>query len=94
MAASSRFCSTMVSKYKVLFPGQGSQYVGMTKSLPSRLPLPLENLFNTANDILGYNIRDICIHGPVDTLNATVYCQPAVVVASLAAYQYSRAQVI
>jgi len=67
----------------VLFPGQGSEYVGMGGKL---LAYPkVEKMYKTANNILGYNLLDMCLHGPKDVLSSTVHSQPAVLVTSLAA---------
>lgn len=74
-----------MSQYKFLFPGQGSQYVGMTGRFS---PPTVDTLFSTANDILGYDIRTLCLEGPQDSLNKTLHCQPAVVIASLTAYEH------
>lgn len=69
----------------ILFPGQGVQYVGMGKSL---LKIPeVKDMYKVANDILGYDLLELCLRGPQDKLNQTIYCQPAIYVASLAALQ-------
>ena len=44
-------------------------------------------LFEDASKILGYDLLTLCLNGPVEELNKTVNCQPAIVVASLAALQ-------
>ncbi|XP_057666911.1 probable malonyl-CoA-acyl carrier protein transacylase, mitochondrial [Diorhabda carinulata] len=69
----------------ILFPGQGTQYVGMAKDL-MKFPMA-KDLFELANYILGYNLLKICLEGPKETLDQTKYCQPAVMVASLAALE-------
>ena len=48
-----------------LFPGQGSQEVGMGKELYNSLPQAAE-LLDQANEILGYNMKDILFHGPIE----------------------------
>ena len=69
----------------LLFPGQGSQFVGMGKKL---IDIPkVQEIFEHANEILGYDLLDICLNGPKEKLNKTVYCQPAVFVTSLAAVE-------
>jgi len=69
----------------VLFPGQGSQFVGMGAKL---VAYPgVEKMYKTASSILGYNLLDICLHGPKDVLSKTVNSQPAVLVTSLAAVE-------
>ncbi|XP_056373378.1 malonyl-CoA-acyl carrier protein transacylase, mitochondrial isoform X2 [Hyla sarda] len=67
----------------VLFPGQGSQQVGMASGL---LKYPnVQAMFLTAHKVLGYDLLDLCLRGPADMLNKTVHCQPAVFITSLAA---------
>ena len=74
-----------MSSYAFLFPGQGSQVVGMTKKfrdVPS-----VARIFATAERVLGYDLKALCLRGPQEVLDQTVHCQPAVVVASLAALE-------
>ncbi|KAM4748694.1 malonyl-CoA-acyl carrier protein transacylase, mitochondrial [Rhinophrynus dorsalis] len=67
----------------VLFPGQGSQVVGMARGL---LKYPnVRTMFNAAHKVLGYDLLDLCLHGPEEMLNKTVHCQPALFVTSMAA---------
>ncbi len=61
----------------LIFPGQGSQYVGMGSSLNSGVRSSA-TVFRMADEILGFSISDICFNGPPEKLNATEYCQPAV----------------
>ena len=69
----------------MLFPGQGSQFVGMAKQL---LPFPgVQEMFTKASDILGYDLLSLCLVGPKETLDKTIHCQPAVFVTSLAALE-------
>lgn len=69
----------------ILFPGQGTQYVGMSKDL---LKFPkARDLFELSNYILGYDLLKLCLEGPKDKLDQTKYCQPAVMVCSLAAIE-------
>jgi len=74
-----------------LFPGQGAQTVGMAKELYASLPAA-KALFDQAREILGYDLLDVCVNGPVEKLNSTVVSQPAIYVASLAALELLRAQ--
>ncbi|KAG2541468.1 malonyl CoA-acyl carrier protein transacylase-like [Panicum virgatum] len=73
-----------------LFPGQGAQTVGMgaeAQSVPAAA-----KLFNQANDILGYDLLDLCTNGPKEKLDSTVISQPAIYVTSLAAVEVLRAR--
>lgn len=69
----------------ILFPGQGSQYVGMGEKLLFYPGVP--KLFEMASDILGYDLLTLCLNGPKKELDKTVHCQPAIFVTSLAAIQ-------
>ena len=60
-----------------VFPGQGAQFVGMGKDLYDTNPLAKE-LFEKANDILGYRITDIMFNGTDEDLKQTKVTQPAV----------------
>ncbi|TKY47205.1 Malonyl-CoA-acyl carrier protein transacylase [Spatholobus suberectus] len=73
-----------------LFPGQGAQAVGMGKEAHN-VPAAAV-LFNKANDILGFDLLDICINGPKEKLDSTVISQPAIYVTSLAAVELLRAR--
>ncbi|MBQ7471107.1 MAG: ACP S-malonyltransferase [Prevotella sp.] len=60
-----------------VFPGQGAQYVGMGKDLYENNPLAKE-LFDKANEVLGFKITDIMFEGTADELKQTKVTQPAV----------------
>lgn len=69
----------------LLFPGQGSQFVGMGRGL---LKYPnVKEMFTVAQKILGYDLLSLCLQGPEEELQKTVHCQPAVFVTSLAAVE-------
>ena len=70
----------------LVFPGQGAQTVGMLGDWCDGHPAALE-LFTRASAILGYDLEDICRHGPAEKLNATSVSQPAILVTSLAALE-------
>lgn len=62
-----------------LFPGQGSQYVGMLRSLVEAFPYAQERL-RQAEVILGFELGRICFEGPEELLRQTQYTQPALFV--------------
>lgn len=67
-----------------LFPGQGSQAVGMGSDLCAHSPAALR-VFDEADDLLGMKISTVCFYGPEDTLRETLNAQPALFVTSVAA---------
>ena len=73
-----------------LFPGQGSQTVGMAGELCSALPVARE-LFDRAAAALGYDLLELCVNGPASRLDTTEVSQPAIFVASLAALEQLKA---
>lgn len=70
----------------LLFPGQASQKVGMGKEFHDNFP-EVRRLFELANDILGYNLRDLCFEGTPDQLSMTQITQPGVFTASYLSYK-------
>jgi len=70
-------------KTAFLFPGQGAQYVGMGKDFYTRFKEARE-IFNQANEVLGFDIAALCFHGKQEDLNSTSVCQPAILIISLA----------
>lgn len=69
----------------LVFPGQGSQYVGMMKELSDIAEV--REMLKTSQGILGYDILDIMLNGPEDKLSQTKYCQPAMYIAGLSAIE-------
>ena len=69
----------------ILFPGQGTQFVGMGANLVKNPAV--QEMYETANNILGYNLLEMSLNGPKSELDRTMYCQPAVFVNSLAALE-------
>lgn len=74
--------NTLIKK-TFLFPGQGAQYVGMGKDIYDN-SRNARKLYEEANDILGFNIADVCFNGKQELLDRTSICQPAILVTSLA----------
>ena len=69
----------------IVFPGQGSQYVGMGKRL---LTVPkVTRMFEIASDVFKVDLLGMCLNGPKSELDKTINCQPAVFVTSLAAVE-------
>jgi len=66
-----------MSKKAFIFPGQGSQYVGMAKDLFEK-SVEAKEMIRTADDILGINLSYIMFNGPEDELKQTQYTQPAI----------------
>lgn len=76
----------MTKKIAFVFPGQGSQFVGMGKDLYDNFE-SAKNVFDTADKVLGKNITTICFEGPEDNLKQTVNTQPCIVTMSIAALE-------
>jgi len=73
-------------KTALIFPGQGSQVVGMGKELAEAIP-ECKALFTQANEILGYNLEQICFEGPQEELNKSNHAQLGIFVASAVAFK-------
>ncbi|MCK4563514.1 MAG: ACP S-malonyltransferase [Verrucomicrobia bacterium] len=73
-------------KRAIIFPGQGSQVVGMGKDFAEAIP-ECKALFDQANEILGYDLEKICFEGPQEELNKSNHAQLGIFVASAAAFQ-------
>jgi len=74
-----------------MFPGQGSQQVGMGRELAAMYPVAQET-FNEADAALGYGLSQLCFEGPEDQLKLTEITQPAILTASVAAWRVLQSQ--
>lgn len=82
--------AVLSSQYVLLFPGQGSQFVGMSEHLPRSGPVA--EVFEVASEQLGWDVRQLCEKGPTDSLADTRLQQPAILTCSIAAVQHLHAQ--
>jgi [acyl-carrier-protein] S-malonyltransferase len=73
-----------MSKTAFLFPGQGSQSVGMGRALADAFPIARQT-FEEANDALGFDLAELCFSGPEEQLRLTEFTQPAIFTVSVAA---------
>ena len=73
-------------KIAFVFPGQGSQYVGMGKEIFEKFPEAKE-IFKEASDALGYDLAGLCFNGPKEELDKTFRTQPCILTVSIAIYK-------
>jgi len=73
-------------KIAFVFPGQGSQYVGMGRDLWERYPV-VRSLFEEASEVLGFDLASLCFEGPEEKLRLTENTQPAIFTVSVAAWR-------
>lgn len=81
----------MTENIAFVFPGQGSQEVGMGQALVEAYPAARE-IFEQADDMLGFPLSRLCFEGPDEELNDTFNTQPAIFVTSVAALESLRAE--
>jgi [acyl-carrier-protein] S-malonyltransferase len=80
---------TSNNRILALFPGQGSQKVGMGREFFDQLPFARE-LFEMAGDALGFSLSEICFEGPLERLTATEIVQPAILTVSTICFQAAK----
>ncbi|MDH7576811.1 MAG: ACP S-malonyltransferase [Bacillota bacterium] len=80
-----------MNKKVFVFPGQGSQYVGMGADLFRSDPAAA-HVFKQADQILGYSLTQLCFEGPAELLNQTGFTQPAVFTTSIAVLEVLKNQ--
>lgn len=68
-----------------VFAGQGAQFVGMGKDLAADPDIAL--LFDRANEVLDFDLKQVCFEGPAESLTRSDYCQPAIFVTSVACWR-------
>ncbi len=76
-------------KTAFIFPGQGAQVIGMGKDVAQSFPVA-DEIFNKANDIVGYDLKTLCFEGPEEKLNSTTISQPAIFTTSAAILEVIR----
>jgi [acyl-carrier-protein] S-malonyltransferase len=81
----------MLNKLALVFPGQGSQYLGMGHDLYQRYP-EARAVFDEADQSLGLDLSRLCFEGPEEDLNDTVNTQPAILTMSMATLQALKAR--
>src|ERR687894_157211 len=72
-----------MEKISFVFPGQGSQFVGMGRELYESSEAA-RAVFDEADLVLGFPVAELCFNGPADMLNDTQYAQPAILTVSIA----------
>jgi len=80
-----------MSRFAYLFPGQGSQFVGMGQALFQAHP-QVQAIFDQADEALGVSLSQLCFEGPDDVLTDTINAQPAILTVSIAALEVIKAQ--
>jgi [acyl-carrier-protein] S-malonyltransferase len=80
-----------MSKTALIFPGQGSQEVGMGRDVAEAFPAA-RSLYDQASEILGFDLAALCFEGPKEELDDTVNTQPALFVTSLAVLEALKAE--
>src|SRR6266576_4460516 len=82
----------MTHSIAFIFPGQGSQAVGMGKDLAQHHPIARQT-FEEADEALGYKLSQLCFEGPEEQLRLTEITQPAILTAAIAALRAVETQI-
>ena len=77
---------SLSGKVALVFPGQGSQFVGMGKTL-YEASAAARKVFDQADEVLGFSITRLCFNGPANELEDTINAQPAILTVSIAALE-------
>ena len=80
------FCHMTTENIAFVFPGQGSQEVGMGQALAENLPAA-KRVFDQADEVLGFPLSNLCFEGPAEELNDTINTQAAIFATSIAALE-------
>lgn len=82
---------TTSPRYGIIFPGQGAQSVGMLADIAACYPV-VQQTFEAASQVLGYDLWQLTQQGPRDKLNQTLYTQPAILTSSYAIWRILNTQ--
>lgn len=74
-------------KTAFIFPGQGSQFVGMGKDIAEAYPEEVHRVFEEAREALGFDLKRLCFEGPEKELGLTINTQPAILAVSVAIWR-------